>query len=298
MTDTSRLGLAGHDFFEPPAQLLACFVDQLRMHKLDYWPWNRGELEIDAYRDLLSRYEVDVYTVNVDTSCGRFGSAELAAAASQATRAALDDAVAFGAQYVQLYLDRADGDSHEEQLESLARPLAPLADEAHARGVMLAIENNFDPRDVDREQLNFSRSPSKLQELVERLGPERVAVTFDAVNFMMTGVDPVAAYRELATYVVNVHLKDCVPIEQPGGLSGRQVLCDGARRFARSVPVGEGATAWPALIAALDEADFQGWLTVDPYCDPEDVLAWTRQSLEHVRGPMLLTTDTERNDQR
>ena len=34
----------------------------------------------------------------------------------------------------------------------------------------------------------------------------------------------------------------------------------------------------------VDRAGFTGWWTVDPYCDPDDVLPWTRQSLEFVRG--------------
>jgi len=296
IADGARVGLAGHDFFEPPSVLLARFVDELDVRKLDYWPWNRGDLDIDAYRELLAAHGVDVYTVNMDTSGGRFGTRELEAAASRATRVALDEAVAFGARYVQIYLDRADGDTHEQRLESVIRQLAPLAEDADRRGVLLAVENNSDPRDVDPEQLNFSRSPSMLRELVERVGPDRLAVTFDPVNFVMTGVDPVAAYRELAPYVVNVHLKDSVPIDGPDGLTGRQVLCDGTRRFARSAPVGQGTVAWPELISVLDEAGFQGWLTVDPYCDLEDAFEWTRRSLEYVRGPTSLSTDTERNE--
>ena len=41
---------------------------------------------------------------------------------------------------------------------------------------------------------------------------------------------------------------------------------------------------WPAFVAHANRAGFSGWWTVDPFCDPDDVLAWTRETLAYVRG--------------
>jgi sugar phosphate isomerase/epimerase len=290
--DLTRLGLAGHDFFDPPAQLLACFTAELGMRNLDYWPWNRGQLGVDAYRDLLAQHGVEVYCVNLDTSRGRFGTLRLENDATEAARDAVDEAVTFGARYVQVYIERADGDSHAERIENVIRPLARVASEAEGRGVMLAVENNFDHRNIDPELVDFSRSPEALGEIVERVGPDRLAITFDPVNFVMAGVDPIAAYEQLRPFVVNVHLKDCVQIDERDDADDRKVLRDGDRRFARSVPVGQGDLAWPEFVATLVRGGFDGWWTVDPYCDPADVLDWTRQSLEYMRGTEAYATTT------
>jgi sugar phosphate isomerase/epimerase len=284
LDDVSRLGLAGHDFFDPPETLLESFVRELGIAKLDYWPWNRGELSLEAYRELLAQYEIDVYCVNLDTSRGRFGRLDTEQAVSEAALMALAEANALNAPFVQVYVDRADGDTREDRIETVVRQLTPVANECHEHGVVLVVENNFDPRNVDPALENFSRSPSDLVEIVERVGPDRLGITFDPVNFAMTGHDPIEAYDETAPYVGNIHLKDCVAITTRDTADDRKVLRDGDRRFARSVPVGEGDIDWPALVAHVDRAGFTGWWTVDPYCDPDDVLPWTRQSLEFVRG--------------
>jgi sugar phosphate isomerase/epimerase len=290
--DLTRLGLAGHDFFDPPRQLLTCFTAELGIRNLDYWPWNRGELGIDAYRDLLGELGIEVYCVNLDTSRGRFGTERLEHAATEAALDAVDEAVAFGARYVQVYIERADGDSHAERIDNVTRPLARVARDAEAKGIVLAVENNFDHRNIDPQLVDFSRSPGALREIVELVGPDRLAITFDPVNFVMAGVDPINAYEQLGPFVVNVHLKDCVQIDERDDADDRKVLRDGDRRFARSVPVGQGDLAWPEFVAALTRAGFDGWFTVDPYCDPADVLDWTRQSLEYVRGTAAPATIT------
>jgi sugar phosphate isomerase/epimerase len=284
LDDRSRLGLAGHDFFDPPEALLECFAREFGITKLDYWPWNRGDLSLEAYRELLAKYEIDVYCVNLDTSTGRFGKLETEQAVSEAARLALAEARAFSAPFVQVYADRADGDTRADRVRTLVRQLTPVANECHEHGVMLVLENNFDARNVDPALENFSRSPSDLKEIVEGVGPDRLGITFDPVNFVMAGHDPIEAYDETAPYVGNIHLKDCVALETRDAGDDRKVLRDGETRFARSVPVGAGDIDWPAFVAHVNRAGFSGWWTVDPFCDPEDVVDWTRQSLEFVRG--------------
>jgi sugar phosphate isomerase/epimerase len=284
LDDLSQLGLAGHDFFDPPEALLECLSRELGIAKLDYWPWNRGDLSLEAYRELLAKYEIDVYCVNLDTSQGRFGKVETEQTVGEAARLALAEARAFNAPFVQVYADRADGDTRADRVNTLVRQLTPIANECHEQGVMLVLENNFDARNVDAALENFSRSPSDLKEIVEGVGPERLGITLDPVNFVMTGHDPIESYDVIAPYVGNIHLKDCVALQTRDTGEGRKVLRDGESRFARSVPVGAGDIDWPAFVAHVDRAGFTGWWTVDPFCDPDDALAWTRQSLEFVRG--------------
>ncbi|MDO8209623.1 sugar phosphate isomerase/epimerase [Conexibacter sp. CPCC 206217] len=276
------LGIAGHDFRGSPDALAAEFA-QLGVDKLDYWPSNRGALPLDDYRELLDRHGLTAYTVNQDTSRGRFGAPALERFAADATRTAIEEAVALEAPYVQLYLAPPPPERVAERVDDLARSLTPLAREAEAVGVTLVVENNFDHRAEDAARVNVARSPQALGELVEAVGRERLALAFDPVNFVLCDVDPLAAYETLRPYVVNVHLKDCVVLDSVADDGeDRRVLRDGDRRHARSTAVGDGALPWREILAGLATEGFDGWLTLDPYCDPEDVHEWSRRSLANI----------------
>lgn len=282
-----RLGLAGHDFVEGPEELLTTFVDGLGIDKLDFWLGNRGALEPAAYRELLDARGVEVFTVNADSSNGRFGSSSDEAAAATSVRDAIAEAGVYGCDLVQFYLAPPAPEDAHDPVGRLARSLKEVAAEAHDAGVRLVLENNFDHRDEDPSRVNVARTPAAMRELIEAVGPDRLAATVDPTNFVMTNVDPVAALRELRPYLVNFHFKDCLPLDSVDDAvaagEDRLVLRDGRSGFARSVPVGGGALPWADLLAELDAGDgFDGWLTLDPYCDPEDVVAWTEGSVAGV----------------
>jgi sugar phosphate isomerase/epimerase len=290
-----RLGLAGHDFVEGPEELLATFKDRLGIDKLDFWLGNRGSLEPAAYRELLDARGIEVFTVNADSSNGRFGSSSNEEAAATSVRNAIAEAGVYGCDLVQFYLAPPSAEDAHDPVGSLARSLAPVAAEALEAGVRLVVENNFDHRDEDGSRVNVARTPGAIRELIETVGPDRLAVTVDPTNFVMTNVDPVAALRELRPYLVNFHFKDCVPLDSVDDAvaagEDRLVLRDGRSGFARSVPVGQGALPWTELLAELDAGEgFDGWLTLDPYCDPEDVVAWTEGSVAGIDG--LFATNT------
>ena len=82
-----------------------------------------------------------------------------------------------------------------------------------------------------------------LEELNCQARDFRVGVNFDPANMILYGMgDPVAALRQLAPYVVQIHLKDALPNETPG-------------TWGREVVVGEGAVDWPAFLEVLRPFD-------------------------------------------
>lgn len=284
LTSASRgLGIAGHDFRGAPEELAQTFAG-LGLCYLDYWPYNRGETPIDEYRDLLRRADLEVYTVNISTSRGRFGDLGLEGPTAVAARRALAEAVAFGAPYVQIYLGPLHDVAVGQHVERLAQSLAPYVEQAANEGVTVVIENNFDHRGEDPAEANLSRSPETLRDIVQAVGADNLRITFDHVNFVMSGVSPQLAWDMLAPYVVNVHLKDCVVLDHSDHGTDRRVLRDGTRRFARSMPVGSGDLPWRETLRHLNEQGYDGWFTLDPYCDPDDVLAWSAASMEFLRA--------------
>lgn len=75
--------------------------------------------------------------------------------------------------------------------------------------------------------------------LVESVGPDVLGITFDTVNVITRGEDPVAAARRVAPYVRTTHFKDALLYFVPTGPE-RQI-----------VPCGRGVIDWPVVIAIL-----------------------------------------------
>lgn len=113
-------------------------------------------------------------------------------------------------------------------------PLVPLLREACASaagfGLTLALENHADLR------------AEELEDLLERVGDERLRVCFDTANALRVGDDPAAAAARLAPAIVVLHVKDCAagwddPVAGPV-----------------SVAPGEGVIDLDAILAACPRA--------------------------------------------
>jgi sugar phosphate isomerase/epimerase len=84
-------------------------------------------------------------------------------------------------------------------LDRYATYLPPLADEAAARGVRLAIEHIGSSR--------FLNSPTGVKKIARAVNHAAVGVYFDIGNAMHAGEDPVAAIPKLGRLIFQVHLK-------------------------------------------------------------------------------------------
>ncbi|MDO8209624.1 sugar phosphate isomerase/epimerase [Conexibacter sp. CPCC 206217] len=294
-----RLGIAGHDLGGTPREALAALGGELGLHALELWPSNLGDLSLDAYAELLAEHDVTVYAVNADTGRGRFGPPAEREAALAAAREGVQRAVALGARYVQLYLGPPAAGTLAQRVAAVAEALAPAAAQAHEHGIALLVENDFDHRWEDPQRRNLARSPQALCALVEAVGADRLRLTVDHCNFVLGGVDPAAAFATMREHVVNVHLKDCVPVDRALVADvpshDRSVLRDGDGDglAARAAVVGAGTTGWERLIAGLAADGFDGWLTLDPHCEPRDTIGWSRASLDWLR-PRIGTWTTTR----
>ena len=71
-----------------------------------------------------------------------------------------------------------------------------------------------------------------------------LGVNFDPANMILYAKgDPIESFQALAPHVMQVHVKDAVPTEQPG-------------TWGTEMPVGAGAVDWPSffdVLAALPE---------------------------------------------
>jgi L-ribulose-5-phosphate 3-epimerase len=75
-----------------------------------------------------------------------------------------------------------------------------------------------------------------------------LGVNLDPANLLMGGFDPYESARALHGWVVDSNAKDA--------------RMTGASRTAQEVPLGQGDIDWMRYLAALEEIEYRGWLTV------------------------------------
>ena len=83
---------------------------------------------------------------------------------------------------------------------------------------------------------------------LDRFDTGGLGVNLDPANLLMGGFDPYEAARALQGRVVHSNAKDA--------------RVSGASRTAQEVPLGHGDIDWTCYLAALEEIDYRGWLTV------------------------------------
>ncbi|MFF0341574.1 sugar phosphate isomerase/epimerase family protein [Kribbella sp. NPDC004875] len=80
---------------------------------------------------------------------------------------------------------------------------------------------------------------TEILQLIEDVGEDVLAVTFDSANVVVRGEDPVRAAQRMAPYTVLTHLRDVVLYPTPRGLARQIRAC------------GDGVIDWTALLGAL-----------------------------------------------
>lgn len=118
-------------------------------------------------------------------------------------------------------------------------PLVPLLREACAaarvQGLVLALENHAD------------LSAGELEDLLERVGDERLRLCFDTANALRVGDDPAAAAKRLAPAIEVLHVKDCTagwddPVAGPVSVAPGEGV----------IPLDEVLAACPSALACAE----------------------------------------------
>ena len=112
--------------------------------------------------------------------------------------------------------------------------------------VKLAAERGFVLLHENEKDIYGDIGPRCL-ELMERFYGEHFKCTFDFANFVQCGQDPLAAYEMLAPYVEYIHIKDAL---QENGMV---------------VPPGEGDGKLKEVFEKLEQAGYEGFLSLEPH---------------------------------
>lgn len=141
-------------------------------------------------------------------------------------------------------------------LDDFVRKWTPLLDAFRDCGVKFALE-------VHPGQIAFDLYSA--ERVLDALGGrEDFGFTFDPSHLHWQGVDPVAFVRRFPDRIFHVHVKDAVlALDGRSGLLGSYLPPGDPRRGWEFRSPGRGGIDWEAVIRALNDAGYDGPLSVD-----------------------------------
>lgn len=153
-----------------------------------------------------------------------------------AIRQEIEDVVAYGGDTVLVVpAVVTETVSHRDAYRRSQEAIRTLIPEAQRRGVKLAIEEVWN---------KFLLSAPEMARYIDEFRSEAVVAYFDVGNVVEYGY-PQEWIRELGKRIAKVHIKEYAK----------------PKRF--DYPLGEGEIRWPAVVAALREVGYTGWITAE-----------------------------------
>lgn len=144
----------------------------------------------------------------------------------------------------------AQGELKEENVEDMRRvteAVAELAPRAEKAGVTLGLESYL--------------SAEAHLKIIDAVKSKAVKVYYDVKNATDAGHDPLKEIRQLGRdRICQIHFKDSPYLEK-----------------------GSGKVDWPAVVAAIQEIRYDGWIVLETGAPSKDVVADTKQNLAYVK---------------
>lgn len=174
-------------------------------------------------------------------------------------RRVVDVTEALGCQIITTHIGVIPSDRDAPSYEVMRAALAEIGDYALSRGIFLAIETGPEPARV-------------LRQFIEVTGSGAVKVNLDPANLIMVlNEDPVESAAVLGSQTVHTHAKDgvhyrrCDPqkVYHAFAEGGFDRLLEETGQLFEETPLGQGQVDWPAYLAALRGAGFDGYLTIE-----------------------------------
>ena len=193
------------------------------------------------------------------------------------TKRIIDLADEFGTKVITTHIGVIPSDKAELRYKVMLDALTECGLYAKEKGITLAIETG--PEDAD----------TLLMFIEDTKGG--VGVNLDPANFVMvTDQDPVDAVKKLGKYIVHTHAKDGKMLIKTdpkiiydcfagGGIEALNVA-----DYFIETPLGTGDVDFPAYIAELKAAGFDGFLTIERECgdDPKADIILARDTLKEI----------------
>ena len=229
------------------------------------------DARLAAYKAMIDQYGLTVSAVCGDV-CRTHFSVELEwEDRVRVYKHVVDLAAKLDSHIITTHIGVVPEDKNDPVYEMMAKSLKAAAEYSASRGSVLAVETGPEKAET-------------LCQLLDDIDSKGIGVNLDPANLRMVAcVDAAHAVKVLGRYIVHTHAKDGINIfpGSPAATYGIIELDGSRRKFAeersqyKEVPLGEGQVEWDPYLAALKEAGFDGFLTIERECgeDPEgDIL--------------------------
>ncbi len=204
---------------------------------------------------LLEDFGLKVAAVSFLTRRG-YGSAEEIEARVAATKEALKMAYQLGAPVVVNQVGRVPAESEGAEWNLLLEALADLGRFGQRTGALLAAQTG-------------TEIGADLARLIAALPAGSIGVDLDPGSLILNDFSPGEAIAALGSHIMHVHATDAVR--------------DLARGRGIEVPLGRGTADFPALLGALEEQSYRGYLTIARH-NADDPLAEIGAAVEFLRN--------------
>jgi len=166
---------------------------------------------------------------------------------------AVHSAKFFGTKYVRIFSYYIpEGAAPEDFKDEVIKRMKEKVALAEKENIVLLLEN---------ESGIYGNTPERCKEILETIASANLRFTFDPANFVTEDVKPFQrAYPLLEKYIEYVHIKDAKPV--------RNKFLYGSKKTRQGVQVtvsGEGEGELKALLLALKQKDYKGFLSLEPH---------------------------------
>lgn len=217
--------------------------------------WN----ELEKIRNTADRLGLKI--IALTPYCSRFNDldAGVREAEIQGIYSVIEYAGVLGAKYIRIYAGnyaQTDTDPEGKKRAHLVDSMRRLGDKAQQAGVTLVMENHFNTMTV-----SAADSISAAREI----NHPAVGILYDQANLTFTGMESWEEALELQFSAIRyTHVKDLVFRGEHTGFTSSDV--SHPREEERNVTtkiVGEGIIPWPAILQAMKDRGYDGWLSLE-----------------------------------
>lgn len=203
--------------------------------------WGVNVLDLSVEQLQAARSMLDARGFGISAIGSPIGKSPIGAPAAfehERLERALAACDALGTRLIRVFsfhMPQAEAAQHRDEVIDRMGALAARATEV---GATLLHEN---------EKGIFGDTAARCHDLIGTIDSPALRMAFDPANFVQCGVQPMAeAWPLLADYTTHIHIKDAV--------------ADGSVR-----PAGQGDGNIPALLDALRQRGYHGFLTLEPH---------------------------------
>ncbi len=233
--------------------------------------WSDAERELPQVKRRIAEAGLDIAVYSISNN---FIQPEAGARARELAdlKRGVDIALELGVDLLRVFSGSARADVSQDEGEAwILEGLSAGAAYAKSRGVTLALENHG----------RFAGRSDQVRAIIERVGSPALRVNLDSGNFVPVGQDPVEAARDLADWVVLVHLKD-MRLARADEVGHVFEGADG--QMLTGAIIGDGLVDLAGLRAVMDAAGYDGWWSLEYEGSEEPLQVGVPRSLAAARA--------------